>query len=259
MTLPCCAPLRALFVSLLVVMVSASWGCSGCDSTTSNNMSSQDMTGDEDMTQDSDPTTGDMGEEDLSQVMCTPGEIVACREENTPAIDQCNDEGNAISAAACPNGSVCRQAECVQVACIPGSRRCQSSGIDDPGRPQQCDEAGDTFVDQSPCAQGNRCEDGFCLDRCDIARQRKSYIGCEYWAVELENHLLYDEGVTPDRQPPFAVVLANTSTTYDAEITVFGDDEVVADLVAERLVGSDVMTPDVVPTTVYSEVVSPDG
>ncbi len=193
---------------------------------------------------------------------CQPNEVLGCRETNTPSIDVCAPDGSGPQAGSCPDGQVCREDSCVAVACIPGSRRCKPGG-EDVQTPQECDEAGETFVDLDPCSGNARCDAGACLDRCEVARRTKSYIGCEYWAVELENHLLYRDGVVKDDQlPPVGIVLANPSDPYDAQVTVFDDDGVVADVVPSRVVGLDrppQPSEAITFQTVYSEVVSPDG
>jgi hypothetical protein len=41
-----------------------------------------------------------------------------------------------------------------------------------------------------------QCKDGVCVSSCDAASGRHSYIGCEYWAIDL------DQGVEPETGPP---------------------------------------------------------
>lgn len=247
--------LRALLFTHLILAALLLGACGGCSNTAApgadmgRDMSAPDQRPAVDM------TPPDMRMEDMrAPVICEPGELVACRQENTPAIDVCSLDGTQAEPASCPASQVCRQGECVQVACIPGTRRCSGDV------PQACDEAGSVYEDQPACQGGARCEDGFCLDRCELARRNRSYIGCEYWAVELENHLLYDnEDLPEDRIPPFGIVLANTSQTYDAEITIFDDAGMIATAVSERVVGSDRPDPELVYETVYSEVLDAAG
>lgn len=250
---------RSLAILQLCCLFTLS-ACGGCQNpTTPDDMgAAQDMTADADMTapQDMPEAEPDLPPEDMKPDLpkiCEPGEVVDCREENSPAVDVCNAEGTGTEPGSCPPSTVCRGGSCVGVNCIPGSRRC-SGDI-----PQECDELGDTFIDQDECQGGARCEEGFCLDRCELARRNKSYIGCEYWAVELENHLLYDNEIDDDILPPFGIVLANTSDTYDAEITVYDDAGVIAEADGERVVGLDRPDPEVIYETVYSEVVDAQG
>lgn len=238
-------------VALVSLMGAA--GCSGCDDSTTNNANA-------------DAGGVDLGPQDAEldtakPVICEAGAFLGCRDENTPAINRCSDDGTAIEAGSCPSSplQVCRQDECVEVECIPGTRRCQTDS-----QPQQCDALGDGFADMEACDPGFLCEVGNCLNRCELAELTNSYIGCEYWAVELENHLLDDNEDTgmplpDDRIPPFAVVLANTSTTYDAQVTVFETGDRVVEAVSARTVGTDITLPGLDLVTVYSEVVDASG
>lgn len=199
----------------------------------------------------------DMSTSDVPAVVCEPGELITCREENTPAIDVCNESGTAIEPGSCPTSppQVCRDDECVEVTCLPNSRRCV-----DANTAQTCDAQGSSWLAEQTCAAGSRCESGNCLNRCQLADITNSYIGCEYWAVELDNALLNEDNVLPpERHPPFAIVLANTSTDYDAQVTVYTADGEFAMADAERVVGADIQFPGDDLVTVRSEVVDPDG
>lgn len=239
--------MKSLTIVWFVAALVAS-GCGGCRN--GNN--------------DNDGGTSDAGQDtavdappDTPAVVCEPGEVVACREENTPAIDVCSDDGTEVVVGSCPNEppSVCRGDQCVEVACLPEQRRCV-----DEKSPQECNDDGSAWVDLDPCGGASRCEAGNCLDRCQLAELTNSYIGCEYWAVELDNVLLNETGVlSDDERPPYAIVLANTSTTYDAQVTVWADDGVVAEADAERLVGADFMLPGDDLVTVRSELLDQNG
>lgn len=241
-------------LALLMAALLAS-GCGGCDQTQSNNTNKDQGVTTQDMPKDMPKA------EDMPPQICEPGSFQACRRENTPSIDICNAQGTGLEPSSCPEGQVCREAQCVQVACIPNQRRC-GAGPDGALIPQICDAAGEGYEDLEACPEGSRCEEGTCLNRCQLAELSRSYIGCEYWAIELENHLLYSETDSPipaDKQPPFAVVLANTSTSYDAKITVYEDADTIAQLVPSRVVGSDIMMPGQELVTVYSEIVNAQG
>jgi hypothetical protein len=207
-------------------------------------------------------TTSDGGDADAENDAgepCEPGEIIACERQNTQSILQCPDDGRGEESGSCPPETVCRNAECVEVSCIPNTeRRC------DGNTPEVCNEEGTELVAQEPCAEGEQCESGRCLNRCENAAQTNSYIGCEYWAVELENHLLFNDSasgdpIPMDKRPPFALVLSNPSDSYQAEVTVWKDPETPAVPVGSREVFTEARTPDVVPQTVESELLNENG
>ena len=91
-----------------------------------------------------------------------------------------------------------------------GSGRDAGPGVDagsTPGpRPMTC----------SPeCPADQVCRSGICQSACDAAREDRSTVGCEYWAVDLDNE--YGEGfvggfdLVDAASQQFAVVLANPS------------------------------------------------
>jgi hypothetical protein len=196
------------------------------------------------------------GEEADTTVSCTPGEILRCNQENTKSVVKCQEDGTGTIPSSCQGTSVCREGECVDVFCVPDRGRCQQK------QAQRCNEKGTKWVDTKTCGADQQCSRGRCIDRCENAAQKNSYIGCEYWAVELENHLLFEENeereIPKDRTPPFAIVLANTRD-YDAEVTVWASPGKYAEAVGSRTVGTDIRRPDVTLQTVHSELVDQQG
>ncbi len=238
-------PTRFLLFSSLFLVLSI--GCGGCDEQTQPPSKDAADTG-----KDSSPDS------DVTKVICEPDTIVRCPSENTAAIEKCSPDGTKTFQASCPtvNGpAVCRDKECVSVTCIPNQKRCLEDG-----EREQCNPQGTAWQALDSCSGSARCEAGNCLDRCQIADLNRSYIGCEYWAVELDNALLNEEGeLGPDEEPPYAIVLANTATDYDALVTIFSDTGEIAQADASRLVGSDVQFPGVELVTVKSQLVDQNG
>lgn len=68
---------------------------------------------------------------------------------------------------------------CVQ--CQPGTSVCQDGNV------HSCDASGVVGGETQACTGSNICSDGMCVDACQQAATDKSYIGCEYMAVDLDN------------------------------------------------------------------------
>jgi len=186
-------------------------------------------------------------------VVCEPNAIIRCVIENSKAIEKCNFRGNDIFQAECDGTAVCRDAVCVPVTCIPGLRFCQ-----DDLTPVRCNDDGSAYEPQPTCEEGAICSEGSCLDPCDVAEQSRSYIGCDYWPVELDNHLLFDEDETSTPDAPFAVVIANPGAD-PARVTVFAPDGSVHVAIPEIYIPVGLVDPRFTSTTVYTEVIDITG
>jgi hypothetical protein len=89
----------------------------------------------------------------------------------------------------CVSGQWSIQEEC-QVACaenlgcvncIPNESVCQNGNV------HSCDASGNIGGETEACTGSNICEGGECVDACASAAENKSYIGCSYMAVDLDN------------------------------------------------------------------------
>jgi len=116
------------------------------------------------------------------------------------------------------------------VACEPGARSCDGNTI------VECDDDGSaaTTIHECDSEAGERCTGGFCQDSCQEALENRSTIGCEYWAVDLdnaENRIPMDpRGGDNAAGAQFAVAVANPDPYLSAHVTVEIN---VADLAAE--------------------------
>lgn len=78
--------------------------------------------------------------------------------------------------------------------------------------------------DPGPICEGDgkACRQGICDDLCAVARARKSNIGCEYWAVHLDNARISASLNATAQQ--YAVVVSNPQNDIAANVTIEQDD-----------------------------------
>ena len=109
-------------------------------------------------------------------------------------------------------GQVCHP-EHVCLVCSPGSTRCEpcEPGDDacDPNQTQICNDEGTAWEDVEVCdlAGGIACYEGKCEDMCERAKADRSYVGCEFYAVDLDNAAIDNRNNAAAQQ--FAVAVAN--------------------------------------------------
>jgi hypothetical protein len=102
---------------------------------------------------------------------------------------------------ACADDEVCI-GELGCSVCIPGGRYCVDASI------YQCngEGTGGSLVDI--CQNNEVCSLGECVTACERAEQERSNIGCEYWAVDLDNEYSQFNDAAGEQ---FAIAVANAS------------------------------------------------
>lgn len=102
------------------------------------------------------------------------------------------------------------------VVCRPGNRKCEGQDI------YECAGDGSEWIYIGTCnpGKGELCIDGFCVIGCENAGRWKSNVGCEYYAVDLDNAVT--QGLDASSQQ-FAVVVSNPSNA-EAVVTIERND-----------------------------------
>lgn len=116
------------------------------------------------------------------------------------------------------NGLVCSEELLACVVCLPNSQTCDGQTV------LRCDAAGETrtMVDQCNTDAAEACRGGVCTNLCTLAAQQRSNVGCEYWAVDLDNAVA-GEGLNAAAQQ-FAVVVSNPQPDLTALVHISRDD-----------------------------------
>lgn len=84
------------------------------------------------------------------------------------------------------------------VKCTPGYGYCEGNSV------MKCAEDGLGGTLHKACSDAEICQQGGCISACEVAEQKKSYIGCDYWPTSTGNALL-----DPSFDSNFAVVVHN--------------------------------------------------
>lgn len=122
-------------------------------------------------------------------------------------------------------------------ACIPDQQFCDGLEV------RRCDGAGDSSELLATCdpSTGEACRGGSCQDLCVNARNDKSNVGCEYWAVDLDNATINLTRNAAAQQ--YAVVVSNPQPDVPAEVVIERDRAAPGEEADVVEVGSAVIAP----------------
>ncbi len=128
---------------------------------------------------------------------------------------KCNESGSdADILAICATGEVCSEGACV--SCVAGEKKCLGNkGV-------TCRLDGTGFDITSDCdASGLTCLAGLCVNPCASDLKSNTNVGCDYYAVDLDNALVPAAGgkVYDAQNSQFSVIVSNTKES-DALVTV---------------------------------------
>jgi hypothetical protein len=136
---------------------------------------------------------------------CEPGTIDGCY--SLDAYSQCNTTGTAWEPVKCPEGEKCANGICGVFECMPGQAICVDSSSK-----SSCLPDGSGYGDPEPCPAGLTCVGGKCMSEClTDPKWANSYIGCEYWTIDMDNYHDPMTGVPPD-EAIHGVILSNPGT-----------------------------------------------
>ena len=111
----------------------------------------------------------------------------------------CNADGTPGAPVPCPNSCTAGMG-CVD--CIPGAQACVGNEV------HKCSEDGkitDEIVEVCNIDEGKTCDGGACLDACQVVEGQPSNVGCQFWAVDLDQQ----DGLNDPASAPWGVALSN--------------------------------------------------
>ena len=144
----------------------------------------------------SSPDSGD------AATVCSPGEL-RC---DGAMVARCRADGSDFEPVeTCGDGQVCADGQCL--ACYPSQRRCTEAGA-----AEECTLFGAWTLKQDCRSDGLSCVAGTCVSPCVRDPKANSNSGCDYWSVDMDNHIGAQDS-------PFAVIVSNLSP-QTARVTV---------------------------------------
>lgn len=134
---------------------------------------------------------------------CNAGDSLGCNGDNAAFV--CNAEGTQYESTECGAGLTCLPGEgCTDKICVPGTQSCDgATGTRD------CNADGTGYTETTPCAEGEVCSRGACNTVCELGKYRSSYVGCEYWTLDLDQHTEMIPPSMPADAVPHSVVISN--------------------------------------------------
>ncbi len=135
--------------------------------------------------------------------VCDGNSFIPCTAQNTPGTPISCDPDD------CFNGFGCGLCEPGTDICVGGEvRHCAEDG-----------QSADELVEVCEPSAGLTCNEGKCQTGCEIADSQPSNVGCEFWAVDLDQQ---DAGNDP-ASAPWGLVLSNAGDAQ-ANVTVEWND-----------------------------------
>jgi len=215
-------------IGLVFVFVCCTFlGCTAKDDQGAGDTSSQTAASDADASAAAGDASDVVAEADPcadlpAEMTCCPGKTNGCVPGNAYQVLVCAEDGTGYIPKACESSggsqSVCLADECTE--CIPNEKRCR-----DDDTVERCNELGMDWEVSDSCngeSTGRICDKGSCIKACDVAGKLYTYIGCDYWAVDLDNAFVPGgrTGFYDAQGAQFSVVVSNPDVRRSATVEI---------------------------------------
>ena len=178
-----------------------------------------------------DPTRPDGGRRDTGggdEFRCVSDDALACQGNIELSCERNGEFLQRVETDCTADGRICvRGLGCA--VCEPERVFCADNDV------VRCNGAGDGFdvVEECVIEDGFSCRDGVCRNLCDLAVQDKSYVGCEFYAVDLDNAALGAGRDASSQQ--YSVVVSNPGTlsldvVIEANDAAPGEDPIIREV-----------------------------
>jgi len=135
------------------------------------------------------------------------------------------------------NGLTCVESLGRCAECRPDTQGCNGTDVIECG----ADGTVGKVVQTCDPKTGVACRGGACIDLCLLAQSQKSNVGCEYWAVDLDNARI--SGTSNAAAQQFAVVVSNPQPDVPVTVHIFQDDGSPGDAPAPTEIASSIIAP----------------
>ncbi|MFT3764069.1 MAG: IgGFc-binding protein [Minicystis sp.] len=134
-------------------------------------------------------------------------------------------------------GLVCSSLTFECKVCVPDEATCDGQNV------MLCrhDGSGADMMETCDPSTGSACREGICQNLCVLATIERSNVGCEYWAVDLDNAMINPTSNAAAQQ--FAVVISNAQPDVPVRVHVYQDDGLPGDAPASYEIASAVIAP----------------
>lgn len=150
------------------------------------------------------------------QPTCEPGQQ-RCRTSLETCVSTLRGTTWQVTDACAERGLICAPSLLECRTCVPNALSCDGTDV------VRCDSEGTEHQYVQTCApEREGCREGTCVNLCAQAANQRSNVGCEYWAVDLDNAVIDDTSNAAAQQ--FAVVLSNAEPDLAANVVIEQDD-----------------------------------
>lgn len=160
---------------------------------------------------------------------------------NGAALERCEGAGASLAWTIVDDcgsrGLVCGSVELGCTECYPDQDACQGQDVVD------CTPDGSFGAVLGTCdpSVGQACRSGSCPNLCQAAGEQRSNVGCEYWAVDLDNAMI--DATSNAAAQQFAVVVSNPQPDVPVRVRIFQDDGAPGDAPAPLEIATAVIAP----------------
>lgn len=160
--------------------------------------------------------------EELPEGPPPPPICIAGQERCTTAFERCVETGG-IAAWSVVDDCAAKDMVCAPTLlkctpCLPSSMGCKGQDV------ISCSADGQvpTLIETCDVKADIACRGGTCRHLCSLAATERSNVGCEYWAVDLDNAMI--DATSNAAAQQFAVVISNPQPDVPVRVTISQDD-----------------------------------